>query len=322
MSNHLVSLADRVKELSYTTGTGNFDLNGAANGFSSFLSNYSYNSNLFYAITDGTRYEVGSGVLLSGVSNPELKRFPLKSTNSNGLVNFPAGLKEVFVTYPATHSVFMGSGLSNLSVPQNKGIAYWANSNILNYDSSIIWDSGNKRLGILKAEPDYGIEVGGSAVQSSIKASGLYVGSSGVAFPSGNTTFYQNASPITYAGGRQLVHFEPNQLETTTGAGQVFDVSGVVNQYLLLQKQDAGSVFAGPPSGCTPPCSPGYPSFRTLVANDIPDLSGLYPHISQKTIASSAAAGTPNEMAYDSQYLYIYLNAASGWRRISLGSSF
>jgi hypothetical protein len=271
MSNH-IKIADRIKELSYTTGTGNFNLSGAANGFSTFSSALSYNDRTFYAITDGTRYEIGSGVYLSGISNPELKRFPLRSTNSNGLVNFPAGLKEVFVTYPATHAVYTSSGIHNYSFPRDKGVAIWVGGNTLNYDSSIIWDSGNKRLGILKAEPDCGIEVGGNGQQSSIKASGFLVGTSGVYFPYANTTFYQNASPIVYSGGRQLVHFEPNQLETTTGANQVFDVSGVVNQYLLLQKQDAGTVFAGPASGCTPPCSPGYPMFRQLVAEDFPPL--------------------------------------------------
>jgi hypothetical protein len=278
MSNH-IKIADRIKELSYTTGTGNFNLSGAANGFSTFSSALSYNDRTFYAITDGTRYEIGSGVYLSGISTPELKRFPLRSTNSNGLVNFPAGLKEVFVTYPGTHAVYTGSGVNNYSFPRDKGVAIWVGGNTLNYDSSIIWDSGNKRLGILKAEPDYGIEVGGNGQQSSIKASGFLVGTSGVYFPYANTTFYQNASPIVYNGGRQLVHFEPNQLETTTGANQVFDVSGVVNQYLLLQKQDAGTIFAGPASGCTPPCSPGYPMFRQLVAEDFPPLfvvSGIF----------------------------------------------
>ena len=314
MSN-IIKIADRIKELSYTTGTGNLDLSGAANGFSAFSSVYQYNDNLFYAVTDGTRYEVGSGIYISGISNPELKRFPLKSTNSNNLVNFPVGLKEVFVTYPATHSVYMGSGIGNLSAPQNKGVAYWAGSNIINYDSGFIWDSGNKRLGILESEPDYALDIGGTARQSIIRSSGLIVASSGISFPSGNN------GDSGYSGGRQLVHFDKNQLgDANTQA--VLELSGIVNNTIFLKKQDAGTVFAGPPSGCTPPCSPGYPSFRLLTQQDIPDLSGLYPHISHKTIASSNSAGTPNEMAYDSQYLYLYLGSVSGWRRISLGSSF
>ena len=51
---HKIYIYDRIKETSYTTGTGNFALNGAANGFSSFGSVYDNNDNVFYAATDGT----------------------------------------------------------------------------------------------------------------------------------------------------------------------------------------------------------------------------------------------------------------------------
>lgn len=312
--SHEINLYDRIKELSYTTGTGNFDLAGAANGFSSFASVYSHNDSLFYAITDGTKYEVGSGVYITGVSGDELKRFPLRSSNSNSIVNFPAGLKEVFVTYPATHSVFNGSGLDS-SVPQKSGVAFWINDSTLNYSSNLIWDNSNKRLGLLNNEPDYGIQVGGNGRESSIGASGFYVGSSGILFPSGNN------GDAGYAGGRQLAHFEPNQLGDAN-VQAVFELSGVVDHIIYFKKQDAGTILAGPASGCTPPCSPAYPSFRQLVVDDIPNLSGLYPKISAKTISASTDSGTINEMAYDTQYLYLYIHPASGWRRISLGSSF
>ena len=63
--SHIVVLSDRVKELSYTTGTSHMALTGAATGFSSFGSYYAHNEPLFYAITDGTDYEVGSGVYQS-----------------------------------------------------------------------------------------------------------------------------------------------------------------------------------------------------------------------------------------------------------------
>lgn len=310
-----VNIYDRIKELSYTTGTGNFDLGGAANGFSSFSSVYAHNDKLFYAITDGTRYEIGSGIYITGVSGDELQRFPFSSTTSNGLVNFPAGLKEVFVTYPATHSVYNGSGIQNFSTPQKSGVVFWQSSNMLNYDSSIVWDSGKKRLGILNSEPDYGLQVGGNSRQSSIGASGFYVGSSGILFPSGNN------GDAGYAGGRQLAHFELNQLgDANTQA--ILELSGVVDNIIFFKQQNAGTFLAGPPSGCSPPCSPALPSYRQIVVDDLPDLSGLYPHISQKTISSSSDAGIKNELAYDNQYFYIYLNPASGWRRISLGSSF
>ena len=85
------------------------------------------------------------------------------------------------------------------------------------------------------------------------------------------------------------MHFEENETESTTGSDLVIDLSGVVNQYILLKQQDKGTVFAGPPSGCvdgSDPCSPNYPTFRTLTLEDIPDLSSLYSAFSDITAVS------------------------------------
>lgn len=306
MSSNIINIYDRVKEYSYTIGTGNLVLNGAVNGFSSFGSSIPNSGTTFYAVTDGTFYEVGSGIYISGVQN-QLIRFPIKSTNNNNIVNFGEGLKEVFVTYPASHSVYISSGINNTISPSNSGLAFWSSKNILNYDSKLIWDSGNSRLGINKTSPLYSIDIGGTKEQSLIRSSGIICGSSGVYFPSGNN------GDSSYIGGRQLAHYEPNVMNTTTGANQIFELSGVAKNNFLLNKQNAGLVFAGPASGCTPPCSPDYPSFRPLTWDDIPKLS-------VKTITSSTDSGVLGELCIDSTYLYV--NTTGGWRRISLGGSF
>lgn len=106
----MISLADRVKETSLSAGTGPLKLDGAALGFSSFGDYYSYNSTLFYAVTDGVDYEVGSGQYFLNGSDNSLSRYPFASSNSNNLVNFGQGVKEVFVTYPAKYSVFKQDG--------------------------------------------------------------------------------------------------------------------------------------------------------------------------------------------------------------------
>jgi hypothetical protein len=269
MPEKVIYVSDRIKETSYTLGTGNFVLNGPVTGFSSFGSSYQNSDNVFYAATDGTNYEVGSGIYVTGVQN-SLTRFPFKSSNNNIKVSFPEGIKEIFVTYPATHSILNCSGLSDFSLPSKSGIAIWESPNHLNYDSSLIWDSVNSRLGINNASPIYGLDLGGDGYESIVKASGFVCGSSGIYFPSGNN------GDSGYIGGRQLAHFVPNVVDTLTGASYVLQLSGVVNQNILFKQQNAGTVFAGPPSGCTPPCSPGYPEFRQLVSEDIPDLSDTY----------------------------------------------
>lgn len=262
----MLNLYDRIKETSYTMGTGNLALNGAVAGFSDFDSAYSHGDNLFYAVTDGVFYEIGSGIFVTGVED-SIIRFPFRSSNSNDVVNFGEGLKEVFVTYPATHAVFTGSGLSTYSFPKQSGIAFWSTSNLINYDSDIIWDSANKKLGILKTGPQYAIDIGGNGSQSIIRSSGLVLASSGIFFPSGNN------GDSSYIGGRQLTHYEPNALNSTTGSDQVLELSGVAKNNILFKKQNAGLVFAGPASGCTPPCSPDYPSFRPLLVEDLQDIN-------------------------------------------------
>lgn len=255
----MIKLYDRIKEISYTNGTGNIHLSGPVSGFSSFSSSYSNNDALFYAITDGTNYEIGSGLYLS--STNQIKRFPFKTTNSNQLVNFTEGLKEIYVTYPATNSVFNTSGTQ--PIPNNSGLAIWNSSNSLSYSDKIVFDSANSRLGINHSQPSGSIHVGGLSPNSQIIVSGIHIGNSGIYFPSGNN------GVSSYSGGRQLVHFEPNQLNINSSL--VFDLSGIVNQNILLKKQSANTVFAGPSGGCVPPCNPDYPTFRSLVKDDLPE---------------------------------------------------
>lgn len=292
MSDNLIIIADRVKETTLTTGSGvPFELAGAAGGFSSFDEIYSSGDALFYAVTDGTGYEVGSGIFHSDGSKHEIQRFPFRSSNNNLAHAFTAGTKEIYVTYPATHSVYIGSGVGDLNFPQTSGVAFWSSNNILNYDSDVIWDTTNKRLGLRKSDPAYTIDVGGSAAQSSIQASGFYVGESGVVFPA------QNNGDANYTGGNQLIHFEKNETDSVlssadrTGSDLVIDLSGVVNQVILFKEQNKGTFFAGPTSGCTEPCSPDYPTFRTLDASDIPDLSSLYATASEITTQVTSASG-------------------------------
>ena len=185
---NIVVLSDRIKETSNSTGTGTFTLDGAAVGFSAFSEFYSDGDAVYYAITDGSSYEVGSGVYNSDT----LVRFPFRSKLSGSdagtaLVNFPVGVKEIYVTYPATHSVYTASGVDPAyKQPQASGLTFWESPNILNYDPSIIWDSTNTRLGLNTDAPEYAIDVGGDGLESHIRSSGVIVGSSGVVFPGGS----------------------------------------------------------------------------------------------------------------------------------------
>jgi hypothetical protein len=98
---------DRVKETTTTTGTGTITLAGAAAGFQSF-SVIGNGNTTYYTIQGGSEWEVGIGTYTS--SGTTLSRTTvLSSSNSGNLVNFSAGTKEVFVTYPAGRIITGGS---------------------------------------------------------------------------------------------------------------------------------------------------------------------------------------------------------------------
>jgi len=95
---------DRVQETSTTTGTGTFTLLGAVTGFQSF-SVIGNSNTTYYAIVLGSEFEVGIGTYTS--SGTTLSRDTvLSSSNSGSLVNFSAGTKSVFVTYPAEKAIY------------------------------------------------------------------------------------------------------------------------------------------------------------------------------------------------------------------------
>jgi hypothetical protein len=96
---------DRVRESSSSTGTGTFVLSGAVSGFQSF-SVIGDGNTTYYAIVDSTNgaWEVGIGTYTS--SGTTLSRDTiLESSNSGNAVDFAAGVKDVFCTYPAERSV-------------------------------------------------------------------------------------------------------------------------------------------------------------------------------------------------------------------------
>jgi hypothetical protein len=307
MPSDIIILSERIKELSHDTGTGSLTLDGAATGFSAFGDYYSNNDAVYYAITDGTHWETGSGQYVSGGSN-SITRTALKSTNSNSLVNFTAGIKEVYVTYPGQFSVFSADGLGSFSQPQASGLAFWGSSNIVDYDSDLIWDKTNSRMGVGQSSPQYAIHVGSQESYSQIYSSGSIVGDSGVLFAGVNPA---------YSGGRQLEPFVRNQiLDTATG---VLALSGHVSQHIYLKKAQAGTVLSGPPSGCTPSstCPENYPAFRALVADDIPDLYSVY-----VTPVSGWASGTfLSSVSPDFTYVSGVANWASGNTASSLSSA-
>ena len=94
-------IADRVRETSTTTGTGNFTLAGAVIGYQTFDAVLNTSDTTFYviALQGGSEWEVGVGTFTSPATLARTS--VLASSNSGSAVNFSAGTKDVFISLPA-----------------------------------------------------------------------------------------------------------------------------------------------------------------------------------------------------------------------------
>jgi len=97
-------LADRVLETSTSEGLGTFALAGAQTGYQTFSNGIGNGNTCYYTINGQTteQWEVGIGTVGAGT----LARTTLISSNTGSFINFVAGVKNVFVTQPASKSIY------------------------------------------------------------------------------------------------------------------------------------------------------------------------------------------------------------------------
>ena len=261
-----ILLYDRIKETTHITGTSDVILEGAVAGFSSFLDYVPLSGDSFYAITDGSKYEVGSGTLYQDGSDIKLSRNSVRSSESdNSKVNFPNnGLKEVYATYPGAFAV-VSNPLDAAQFSRESGIDYWSGAQTVDSDSQFVWDESNGRLGVNTNAPLSAVHIAGNNQTSELRVSGITLGSSGIDFVEVG---------VGYSVGRQREPFLRNTL--SEHASGILELSGSVDQTISFKQQIAGT-FLGVTSGvCPAECGDNDPVFRTLTVEDIPNLSGLY----------------------------------------------
>lgn len=110
--------ADRVKDTSSTTGTGDFTLAGSPpTGYQSFNAAFSTTNSFAYCIEGGAEWEVGIGHLSAATTL--VRDTVTGSSNAGAAVDFSAGTKNVFCTIPATYA----TGTKTIRKPANESRA-------------------------------------------------------------------------------------------------------------------------------------------------------------------------------------------------------
>ena len=99
-----IVLNDRVKEETTTTGTGTLDLDGAVSGFETFVAGVGTTKQTYYSIVhkSANEWEVGIGTVTDATPDTLSRDTVISSSNGDAKVDFTAGDKDVFCTYPAS----------------------------------------------------------------------------------------------------------------------------------------------------------------------------------------------------------------------------
>jgi hypothetical protein len=120
----MLKLADRVKQTSITTGSGLYvELQDTFGGYQSFQSSIGDGNTTYYAIENGTNFEVGIGTYSSS-GNTLSRNIILESSNNQQKI-YLDGVSIVFCTYPAEKSFILnGNGYASGLFPHYKGIAF------------------------------------------------------------------------------------------------------------------------------------------------------------------------------------------------------
>jgi len=129
-------IKDRVFEYTTTTGTGTLTLGGTKSGYQQFAAVGDGNTTYYTIVAENGDWESGIGTYTS--SGTTLARTTvLSSSNSNSLVNFAAGTKEVFSSQPAGRAVAVDTlatstslGTSNLLAPSQNAVKGYVDNKV------------------------------------------------------------------------------------------------------------------------------------------------------------------------------------------------
>ena len=214
-------LHDRVQESTTTTGTGTVTLAGAVTGYQSFAVIGNGNTTFYCIAGQGTsEWEVGIGTYTA--SGTTLSRDTvLASSNSGSLVNFSAGPKTAFVTYPSEKSVNLDSS-GNVSALGTIASGTWQGTTVgVAYGGTGVTASSGANSVVLRD------------ADQNITANSLTQNLTKVTSAAGTTTLTTASSHFQVLTGTTTQTFKmPDATSLPVGSTWVFDNDSTGNLYI------------------------------------------------------------------------------------------
>jgi hypothetical protein len=276
-------LADRVKETSGTTGTGDFSLAGATTGFQRFADTVGDGNTTYYAISlvGGGQFEVGRGTYIAA-TNSITRDEVFDSSNNGSLVSFTTGTKDVFVVYPSGRAVTVDGSTVNIpnsaTVPVSGGgtgasSASSARSNlglgtISTQDANNVNIDGGSIIGIT----DLAIADGGTGASTESAARtnlGLEIGTDVQAFDANTAKLDATTANFTgtlQEGGQNVVTADEVGTIASQDSNNVSITGGSISGITDLAIADGGT---GASTSSTARSNLGLGSIATQDANSV-----------------------------------------------------
>ena len=285
--------ADRVKDTSTTTGTGNITVSGSAPfGYRTFSTVLSVADTFYYAIQGQStaEWEIGVGTYAS--TNQFARTTVLASSASNSAVSFSSGTKNVFITLAATRTlqldsagnpVFTGvlaiaNGGTNTSATPTAGAIPYGTGTALGYSTA--------------GTAGQVLTSGGTGAPTWTTATGTGTVTS-VAVSGGSTGLTTSGGPVTTSG-------------TITLAGTLAATNGGTG----LTSYTTGDVLYASAANTLSKLAVGTNGYTLTLASGVPAWVQTAPWVNVKTDFGATGNGTTD----DSTAIQNAINAAANKR--------
>jgi hypothetical protein len=333
-------VADRVKETTTTTGQGTVTLLGASTGFRSFAAIGNANTT-YYTIAGQTSSEWEVGIGTYTASGTTLSRDTVLSSSAGGTTKttFSAGTKDVFVTYPATYSFGTqqtlaiangGSGATTAQTAMNAFAGAVTSGQYLRGNGTNVLMSAIQAADV----PTLNQNTTGSAAtlttgrtiaitgdlaytSPSFNGSGNVTAAGTLATVNSNVGSFTNAS-VTVNGKGLVTAVSSGTVPVTSvsGTSPVVSSGGATPAISLASGYgDTQNPYASKTANfvlAAPNGTAGVPTFRAVVAADIPTLN-------QNTTGNATTATTATNLAGGSAGTVPYQSAAGTTVQLAAG---